>query len=104
MILPKSDVVVHLIVLSTSPNILTVNVFLFSAISSCPILVKRCALIVNLYSFVTAGWYGTRPAISPVVISNTIPGGSVLGVLSGLVASNVYVKSPSTACGSNTSK
>ena len=41
------------------------------------------ASIVNLYSLVTAGWNGTVPAISPVVLSMFIPGGSSLLVPSG---------------------
>ena len=54
--LPSAAAVFQVIVLSTSPNILIVNVFCFSAIKDALlILVYLLADTVNLYSLVTAG-------------------------------------------------
>ena len=60
LILPSVESVFQLIVLSTSPKILTVNVFAFSA-NTVLIEVYLIALTVNLNSLVMAGWYGTLP-------------------------------------------
>ena len=44
---------------------------------------------LNLYSFDTAPWYGTLPAISPLDKSNFIPGGNVLVLPSSLVSTTL---------------
>ena len=86
-ILPKLESVIHSIYESISPIIRIVNVF-SECTSSSELTTLRNALKVNLYSFVTADWYGTLPAISPENKSNFMPGGNFDAVPSGLVSNN----------------